>query len=149
MKEILTMGDVTKDFKRLGIEVRQTYNGEDYGVCEVTDAEFKILYNEPEDIEGCWEDGGWIYCKGSNQAEVNYTLKVNNQMLKCWYNPLEDEFEDQDEDDESYIPEYYSLLEYLCDHMGCSKPSNVCALTKDLARYNNMKLSKLFKKYQG
>ncbi|GAA0083414.1 hypothetical protein [Clostridium sp. CTA-6] len=147
MKEILTTGDVTKDFKRLGVEVRQTYKGEKYGVCEVTDAEFKILYNEPEDIEGVWEDGGWSYCEGSNKDEINYTLEVNNQRLKCWYNPLEDEFED-DEDDETYIPEYYNLLEYLCD-LGCSKPSNVCALTKDLARYNNMKLSKLFKIYQG
>ncbi|EKS4345091.1 hypothetical protein QB607_003095 [Clostridium botulinum] len=145
MKEILTMGDVTKDFKRLGVEVRQTYKGEDYGVCEVTDAEFKILYNEPEDMEGYWEDGGWSYYESSNQAEVNYILKVNNQKLKCWYNPLEDEFED----DEPYIPEYYNLLEYLCDHMGCSKPSNVCVLTKDLAKYNNMKLSELFKRYQG
>lgn len=48
MKEILTMGNVTNDFKRLGVEVRQTYNGEEYGVCEVTEEEFKALCDEPD-----------------------------------------------------------------------------------------------------
>lgn len=47
------------------------------------------------------------------------------------------------------LEEFYDLLQYLCDEMGCSSPRNVCALTKDLAKYNNMKLSELFLKYQG
>lgn len=142
MKEILTMGNITEDFNRLGIIVRQTYKGKDYGVCEVTDKELKILCDEP-DIENTWEDGGWSYCEGSNQGNPTITLSVNHNNLKCWYDPIDTE------DEETYIPQYVSLLEYLCDAMGCSQPRNICALTNDLAKYNDMKLSELFKTYQG
>ena len=47
MKEILVLGDVTNDFRRLGIDVRQTYKGEKYGVCEVTEEEYEVLCSEP------------------------------------------------------------------------------------------------------
>lgn len=142
MKEILTSGDITKDFKRLGIIVRQTYKGKKYGVCEVTDKEFDILCDEPE-IEGTWKNCGWRYSEGSNMGDPTIALLVNHHSLECWYDPIDTE------DEETYIPEYVNLLEYLCNAMGCSKPSNVCALTKDLAKHNGMKLSELFIKYQG
>lgn len=148
MKEILTMGDITKDFNRLGVIVRQTYNGERYSVCEITEEEFKILCDEPN-IEGTWEDGGWRYCDGSNQGIPSEKVVINNKELLCWYEPDDSDDEEVEEDEESYIPQYTNLLEYLCDHMGCSQPRNVCALTKDLAKYNSIKLSELFKTYQG
>lgn len=69
MKEILTMGDATKDFNRLGVEVRQTYSGEEYGVCEVIEDELKILCDESEDIEGAWENCGWRYRVKRNKME--------------------------------------------------------------------------------
>ena len=145
LKEILTMGDITKDFQRLGIIIRQTYNGEDYGVCEVNDEEFKILCNE-DDTEGIWEDCGWRYCEGSNQEVPNKLLSIKGQKINGWYG--DDIYEDEDEEN-SFIPTYRNLLLYLCASIGCSQPRNVCALAKDLAFYNNMKLSDLFIKYQG
>ncbi|BDR82527.1 hypothetical protein [Clostridium tetani] len=155
MKEVLTMGDIRKDFERLGVTVRQTYNGEDYGVYEVTDKELKILCNDP-DIDGTWEDGGWRYCEGSNQIKPDSEILINNKVILAWYDYDED-FENEEEKQEYLIENngvielerYGDLLGYLCDHMGCSQPRNVCALTKDLAKYNGMKLSELFKIYQG
>lgn len=155
MKEILTMGNVTNDFKRLGVEVRQTYNGEEYGVCEVTEEEFKILCNEP-DTEGTWDDCGWRYCEGSNQAMPEQKILLNGKEIIAWYDDSED-FEDEEEkqwyleENGGVMPleEFSDLLQYLCDEMGCSQPRNICALTKDLAKYNNIKLSELFKIYQG
>ena len=155
MKEILTMGKIINDFKRLGIKVRQTYNGEEYGVCEVTEEEFEILCNEP-DIEDAWNDCGWRYCEGSNQDIPEQRILLNGKEIIAWYDDSED-FENEEEK-EAYLKEcggtmplevYNNLLEYLCDYMGCSQPRNVCALTKDLAKYNNIKMSELFKIYQG
>lgn len=143
MKEILTMGDITKDFNRLGITIKETYRGKDYGVCEVNENELKLLCDEP-DIEGTWEDGGWRYCEGSNQSVPSDKAIVNRHKLICWRKP--DDFDDKEN---SYIPQYDNLLEYLCYIMGCSQPRNICALTKDLALYNNMTMAELFKKYQG
>lgn len=43
---------------------------------------------------------------------------------------------------------HVNLLEYLDIEMGCTAFTNVCAVTKDLAKYNNMTMAELFKKYQ-
>lgn len=155
MKEILIMGKVEKDFKRLGVEFRQTYNGTDYGVCEVTDEELKVLCDEPY-VFGAWKHGGWRYCKGSNQSKPTQKVLIHNKEIIAWYDDSLDF--DSEEEKQEYLKEnggmitlekFSDLLRYLCDEMGCSQPRNICALTKDLARYNNMKLSELFKKYQG
>lgn len=156
MIEILTMGDITKDFKRLGIKARQTYNGADYGVCEVTEDEFKILYDEPNDVFGTWEDCGWRYCKGSNQEKPTQKILIKNKEIVAWYGDSYDF--DSEEEKRPYLEKHNGiislekfpdLLQYLCYEMGVSQPRNVCALTTDLAKYNNMKLSELFKQYQG
>lgn len=156
IKEILIIGNVIKDFNRLGIELRQTYNGADYGVCEVTEEEFKKLCDEPDNIFGAWENGGWRYSEGSNQEQPNQKILIRNKEIIAWY---DDSFDfDNEEERCEYLEEhngimplesFCDLLQYLCDEMGCSQPRNICALTKDLARYNNMKLSELFKIYQG
>lgn len=146
MKEILVSGNPTKDFERLGVNPILTYGDDEteYRVYEVSDEDFQVLINEPdsEEIDGIWEDCGWRYCEGSNQGTPNATLKINNKELKCW---LENVFED---DKESYIPSYNNLLNYLCEEMGISEFRNVCALAKDLAKYNGIKMSELFKIYQ-
>lgn len=147
MKEILVMGNISEDFKRLGIEVRKTYDGEDYGVCEVIEEEFKILCDEP-DIEGTWKDGGWRHCEGSNQGVPSDVTLINGKGLKVWLKKYEDEDEDE-EDEEEYVMTYSNLLEYMYDEVGASQPKNVCALAKDLAKYNGIKMSELFREYQG
>lgn len=142
MKEILVSGDVTKDFTRLGINAILTYDNEAiYKVYEVPDEDFKILDNEP-DVTGTWIDCGWRYSDGSNIGQPQDKLIVNNKELICWYE------KDIDEDDELYKYDYDDLLEYLYYNMGCSMFKNVCALSMDLAKYNNLKLSELFKIYQ-
>lgn len=85
MKEVLIMGNVEKDFERLGITLRQTYKGADYGVCEVTEGEFKILCDEPDDIYGAWEDGGWRYCEGSNQDKPTQKVLIMGKKIIAWY----------------------------------------------------------------
>ena len=152
MVEILTSGDISKDFNRLGVQIRQTYIGEEYSIHEVTEREFEKLCNEP-DIENTWINCGWRYSEGSNLGEVNSELIIKNKKLKCWYEPIEEdedyENEYDDLEEEDYKPEYSSLLEYLEIEKGCSTFRNVCACTIDLAKQNNMKLSELFKLYQG
>jgi hypothetical protein len=44
---------------------------------------------------------------------------------------------------------YENLLEYFCNEIGVSQEKNVCALSIDLARKNNITMGKLFMKYQG
>lgn len=136
MIEILIMGNVAKDFNRLGIELRETYNGVNYKVCEVTKEEFETLCDEP-DIEGIWDEGCWRYCKGSNQDKPNRKVVINGKEIIAWY------------DDEIPLKEFRGLVHYLCEEMGVSQPRNVCALSTDLAKHNNMKLSELFKIYEG
>lgn len=148
MRELLISGNVDNDFKRLGVNPKLTYGDEDkeYKVYEVSEEDFEILCNEP-DIEGTWENCGWRYCTGSNKGVVNNKLIVNGKELKCWYK--EDFEEGLDELEEEFKPEYDDLLTYLCDECGCSTFKNVCALTTDLAKANNLKLSQLFNGYQG
>lgn len=155
MIEILTIGNVEKEFNKLGVEFKQTYKGEKYGVCEVTEDEFKILCDDAEKDDEEWGDGGWRCCEGSNQGKPNQTVLIMNKEIVAWYDNTNDF--DSEEEKQYYLEEhkgimplekYNDLLQYLCDEMGCSQPKNVCALTKDLAKYNNMKLSELFKKYQ-
>ena len=155
MLEILTMGNIKKDFDRIGIQLRQTYKGKEYGVCEVTDKELDTLCDDP-DIPYTWIACGWRYCEGSNQEKPSKKVLINNKEIIAWYDDIW-EF-DSEEEKQAYLKEhngiiepveYTNLLEYLCDEMGCCQPINICALTKDLAKYNNMKLSELFKIYQG
>lgn len=153
MIEILTMGNVENDFKRVGVKVRQTYIGEEYGVCEVTEDEFKTLCNDEADG---WVDCGWRYAKGSNQQDPDEKVLINGKEIIAWYDAFkvfDSEEEKQDYSKEHngimLLEKFSNLLEYLCNEMGCSQPRNVCALTVHLAKANNMKLSELFKKYQG
>lgn len=155
MKEILTMGDITEDFTRLNIKVVKTYKGEDYGVYEVTEEEFEILCKDEQNENG-FDNCGWRYAIGSNKNQPDKKIIINKKEIIAWYDDSNDF--DNKEERECYLKEhngvmplerFSSLLDYLCYEMGCSSPRNVCALAVDLAKYNNIKLSELFKIYQG
>ncbi|ALA13077.1 hypothetical protein TSARBOMBA_206 [Bacillus phage TsarBomba] len=141
MKEILTSGKVRQEFKRLGISPMRTYGGAHttYKVYQMTDEEFEILKVDAKDNNpDHWKHGGWRWSTGSNAGDPDIALTVNGHKLFCW---------SRDEDREDYG--YGGLLSYLSNVMGCSAFRNVCALTMDLARHNNMTLGELFTKYEG
>ncbi|EJR74854.1 hypothetical protein IK7_05455 [Bacillus cereus VD156] len=144
MEEILVQGNITEDLKRLGVNAKQTYGSMacDYSVYQVSDKDFKKLCNEKES-EGTWKEGGWRWCKRSNQPIPTDKAEVNHQELVCWVETLHD-------GEETYRNDWHvNLLEYLDIEMGCTTFKNVCAVTKDLAKYNNMTMAELFQKYQG
>lgn len=149
MEEILVQGNITEDLNRLGVQATRTYGDEStsYQVYEVSNEDFKKL-SEDAKIRGVndgnWRNCGWRWCEGSNQGVPDTKLLVNGKELICWAEPVKD-----DEEEEPYFNYYSHLLEYLCEEKGCSAFKNVCALTKDLARYNEMTMAELFQKYQG
>lgn len=147
MKELLISGNVQKDFEKLGVEFRETYRGKEYGVCEVTEEEFDTLCNE-SNTESTWIDCGWRYSEGSNLGEANSERIVKNKKLKCWCEPLGD-----DELEASLVElgllDYLDLLEYLAVERNEKDFKSICDYTIDLAKQNNIKLSELFKLYQG
>lgn len=153
MKEILVGGNPIKDFKRLGVDATLTYGNDktDYKVYEVTDESFKILCEDAlnEEVAGEWENCGWRYAEGSNLDEPTEIVSVNGKDLKCWFKYDEEELKELEKGEKYFIPSYPNLLEYFVIEMGCALFKNVCALAKDLAKYNNMKMSELFKVYQG
>lgn len=150
MKEILVQGNITEDLKRLGVNATRTYGDETtlYQVYEVSDEDFQKLSDEP-DTTDTWKNGGWRWVDGSNLSKPDTFVTVNQQQLFGW--PEEDiyeEYEDEEEEDSrSYT--YVNLLSYLEETVGCTAFRNVCAVTKDLAKYNNITLGELFQKYQG
>ncbi len=148
MEEILVQGNITEDLKRLGVNATRTYGDEttSYQVYEVSDEDFKILSDDVskrDTDDGHWESGGWRWCEGSNQGIPNVTITVNNQRLFCWAEVVND-------GEGPYFNGWHvNLLEYLDIEKGCTSFKNVCALTKDLAKHNNMTMAELFRKYQG
>jgi hypothetical protein len=145
MEEILVCGSILEDLARLGIKADGVYISatSNYSVYQLSNEDFDILYND-KDAEENYKDGGWRWCEGSNQGEPNATLIVNNKKLRCWAEHVEDE-----EAEEPYYRDYLNLREYLSEEKGCSSFKNVCALAKDLAKYNDMTMAALFHKYQG
>ena len=142
MNEILVSGNCNNDFKRLCVQPTLTYssNSTHYKVYEVSEKDFNILCNEP-DIKGTWVDCGWRHCTGSNMGEVDNVLIVNDKELKCWY--------EEHEINELYMPVFKDLSDYIRNELVATTFKNVCAVCVDLAKYNSMKLSDLFKIYQG
>ncbi len=150
MIEILG-GNLDVAFKELNIDAIKTYEGNTHlnsstQVWEVSDRDFERLCNIDEDD---WEDewGWWRSSVGSNIRNPLTIFKIKGQELIAWDG---DNRIEEDKADDKYLfeREYCNLLDYLCDEIGTSQPRNVCALTVDLAKINNMKLSELFIKYQ-
>lgn len=134
MKEILTMGDVSKDFNRLGIPLRMTYKGREYGVCEVTEDEFQILDKEEDSLtNNTWINCGWLYSPYGIENVPNKAIIVNNKSLLEWSRLSE-------ESNKKNILVYWNISMM-------NLVFSVCAITKWLAIWNNIKLSELFNIY--
>lgn len=154
MKEILGK-KIDLAFKELGINAIKTYEEKidsDYKtqVWEVDDEDFEKLCNiEDDDWKSEW--GWWRHCLGSNMNHPLSEFSINKHKIIAWDGTSRMEAENgKTKMTNGGSPrEYSSLLEYFCDEIGASQPRNVCALATDLARINNIKMSELFKKYQG
>ena len=124
-----------------------TYKGKRYEVWEVSDEVFNVMCDMSEDkfVELAGKDAWWRHSDGSNLGTPDSKVYVNGCEMFGWAGET---WDDEDENDEFEV--YASnLSNYLCDVIGASQPRNVCAVAVDLAKYNNMKLSELFRKYEG
>lgn len=143
INEIVTFGkldEVVKEFVRLGMNPVFTFTKKtDIGilsVCEVNGTEFKTLCDEPES-DDTWNDCGWISFNGANSVP-NCKVKINGNDLIGYELEVDDE-------DEDYEPtnEYFSLLDHLEQTKYVGQFDNVIALATEMAKANNIKLSKL------
>lgn len=158
-------------FAALGINPKETFKGcvgywDDFSVWEITDEDFKILDDmTDEEFEKYTENyPWWRYAEGSVLGVPDHEFTVNGEKLIAWYDAdrdkdLIEDFETEDEAEkegglEQYIATWHTtefphLLEYFCTELGASTEKNVSALATDLARYNNITISELFRKYGG
>ena len=132
-------------FKRLGlISPKCTYFSPTYEVwkiqgfiltyiSEMSDEEFYALFPD-EDEEFPW----WRYCEGSVLSPPYEKVIINKEKIVGWKRSL----------DPNEVPEYPDLLSYLCNEIGVSTEKNICAVAKDLAKYNGMTMGELFTRLQ-
>lgn len=172
MREIIGE-NLRKFFKNAKIQGLITYSGNigywphfevweiqerDYDrMCDMTDEEFERLATK---------DSWWRGSEGSNRGAVNEEFIINGLPLVAWRDEdrvgdYEDEWNDMDEEEQSeyenfeaflntwLTKEYPHLLEYFCNELGASTGRNICALAADLAKYNNITMAELFKRYGG
>lgn len=169
MKEILAE-NLKPFFDNTHLAGTCTYKGKIYEVWEVSDQVFDIMdeMGEEEFVKACPE-GMWRYSSGSIFGTPCVDYEINGNKIIAWDDRRERYIEDCFEcplslysykgerckrTEEDYLEcfgerKYKSLLEYLCEEMSCSAPRNVCALSKDLAKYNGITLGELFRKYEG
>ena len=172
MKEI--MGEkLLPFFRRVGIYPPKKFIGNvgywhNLEVWHLTDSQFKLIEDITDEEfvnmadEGCW----WRSSEGSIMGIPNATFKINKKEILAWINysmidDLRREYEELSFEENSeyknvddYIStwhslEYNDLLEYYSKEFGVSTERNVCALSVDLAKYNNMTLAELFYQYGG
>ena len=134
-----------------------------YEVWEVSDEVFKTMCDmTDEEFEKYCPDGWWRHTTGSIMGIPYSEFIVNQHKILAWDGYSRQDWENDcrrclnpcsgtyDYWEECYGGrEYSTITEYLCEEIGASTEKNVCALTIDLAKYNNMKLSELFRKYEG
>ena len=101
--------------------------------------------SEEKFVELAGEDAWWRSAEGSVLGSPDTKVYINGHELFGWSGRY---WEDIDEDDEFEIRSN-NLSDYLCDVIGASQPRNACALSVDLARYNNMTMAELFAKCEG
>lgn len=138
-------------------EVWEVDNNEFNRLCELTDEQFEQCASD---------DAWWRQSDGSVMGTPCYDFVINGNPIVAWTNEgrlddLHDELEElSSEEKEEYkdvddycdtwmTTEYKDILDYFCDELGASTGRNVCALATDLAKYNNMTLAELFRKYGG
>lgn len=154
MIEILAE-NLEKAIEELDIQARKTYQGEDYQIWEMNETEHEKFCDISEDD---WKEdyGMWRSSEGSIMSLHDLTeFVINDRKILAWdgagrIESLEEVGGDENHDDYCYGErKYITLLEYLCEEIGASQPGNVCALAVDLAKYNNISMAELFRKYQG
>lgn len=129
------------------IKAKITYAGNGYEVWTVEKELFDEMCNmtEKEFFELAGEEAWWRSSSGTVLEKPEAKAKVNGGFLICW----DKDYYLPDEYEEEPIKEFDCLTEYLCECVGASTEKNVCACAMDLAKYNDMTMSELFKKYEG
>jgi len=116
-----------------------TYKGPNYEVWALSEIMFNVICNFTEDefVSLAGEAAWWRQSDGSVLGPKTGVRIVNNIRMQCWVDTRL-----------SNRIRYASLSEYLCDAVGASQPRNVAACVTDLAKFNNMTISKLFSTYE-
>lgn len=137
-----------------------TYAGNEYEVWKVSDELHEKMcdMSEEEFVELAGDDAWWRSSEGSVLGNPDYTFYINGESILAWqeHDRNGDYCKGCCDDDEEECYEcvkesrsFKKLTEYLCNEIGASQPRNVCALSVDLAKYNNMTMGELFQKYEG
>lgn len=159
MKEILG-AELDLAFKELGIPATKTYEveklhyeyQEKFQVWEMSDEDYERICNMGD--AGWKEDWGWWRgAEGSNLGFVHRRYNINGHYIIAWdgrHADWEKENKTLKPDDRWPMERKYDYLtQYYCDEIGASTDRNITALSVDLARQNNMKMSELFRRFQG
>lgn len=113
-----------------------TYKNDTYEVWKVSEDVYEDLgCISEEKWEEKYPNSWWRYCDGCNLGYPDTKIIINGVKLVGW-NRL---------GDEDFL-RLESLTSYLHYCIGASQPKNVCAVTKDLAKYNNMTMGELWVK---
>lgn len=116
-----------------------TYANREYEVWKVSDELFKKMCDMSEDefVSIAGEDAWWRSSEGSVLGTPDTKFVINGDEMIGWNMKMEyNNFQ------------YAKLTDYLSCELGVSQPRNVCACCMDLAKYNNMTMAELFKKYE-
>lgn len=140
MKEILGFG-VETAFNELNIVAKRTYSdNKKYEVWELSDKDHEAICNvRDKDWKKEW--GWWRSSEGSNQGTVNSEVVVNGKKLRAWAPDLDGIYDG--------CMEFSSLTDYFHTVLRVGQPRNICALSVDLAKQNDITLGELFQRYQG
>ena len=156
MIEILA-GDLDKAIVDLKINAIKTYQcnykwweyQENYQIWEMSEEEFKRFENIIDDLEfyseaNYWRDdwGWWRYAIGSVMSGDLHRYNIKNHYLIAW-DGLNREIHDW------AGRTYDCLLQYFSEELSLSSEKNINALSVDLAKMNNIKMSELWQKYMG
>lgn len=172
MAVVEILGDkMHKVFKEHGIKYTKTYSkrcnpkkdhDSHYEIYEISQNDMKRLEEVFELPYGAW----WRYAKGCNLGTPFDIFTINGKELIAWGGSSRDDLrgdwdEEPDEEKAAYhysfseyekvmAPyKYDTLTEYMCEEIGASMESNVCALAVDLARANGLTMARLFELYEG
>lgn len=166
MAEILAGHGIHKAFKTLGINAKRTYKSAHEPYYEVWELDKKDIRVLDEALEWPEEWGFYRHAKGSNMGTACSFFTVNGQELIAWDGAKRDDlFDDWDNEsfeeraayghsfakyEEEMMPKVYdNLLHYMCEEIGATMATNVCALAVDLARANGKTMAELFKTFEG
>lgn len=134
--EILA-GELDFAIQELQVNAVKTYDDGIYQVWEMPNTEFQKL-----NINN-WKDkyGWWRFSTGSILEKPMKRFKINNHYIRAWDGDNRLKYE-------SYTNRVYDdLYEYLEYEMCVGSLKNITALLVDLAKYNNLTLAELLKKY--